>query len=68
MNIEKLIAATFPGWGLSRAKARALTRLYDAAQQSNYHKAIKGGGNSGDAVMQNAGSKLRSWAAESRLG
>lgn len=62
MNIEQLIASMFPGWGLNRAKARSLTRLYDAAQQSSYHKSIKSGGYSGDAVMHNAGSKLRAWA------
>ena len=61
MNIERVISTVAPTWALKRAKARAMVRIYDAAQSSNNHKAIKSGGYSGDAVMNNAGSKLRAW-------
>jgi len=61
MNIEQAISRAFPTWALKRAKARAMVRVYDAAQTSSHHKSIKSGGYSGDAVMQNAGSKLRAW-------
>lgn len=61
MDIENIIRSLFPVLALKRAKARAMTRLYDAAQTSSHHKAVKSGGYSGDAVMSNAGSKLRSW-------
>jgi len=43
-------------------KAREILRYYDAAQSSSYHKAIRGGGNSGDSVTHNAVKNLRSWS------
>ena len=44
------------------AGAREVLRYYDAAQSSNYHKAIRGGGNSADSVTHNAVKNLRGWA------
>lgn len=43
-------------------KARDVLRYYDAAQSSNYHKVIRGGGNSGDSVTHGAVKSLRSWS------
>ena len=59
---DDILSRALPGWACKRAKARAYMRLYDAAQPSQYHKSVVSGGFSGDAVMQNAGIKLRSWA------
>lgn len=44
------------------AKARDVLRHYDAGQSSNYHKVIRGGGNSADSATHNAVKNLRSWA------
>jgi len=63
MNLDSLIATVSPAWAVKRAQAREdLKRYYDAAQSSNYHKVIRGGGNSGDSVTHNAVKNLRSWA------
>lgn len=43
-------------------KAKELLRYYNASQSSNYHKAVRGGGNSGDSVTHGAVTKLRAWA------
>jgi len=43
-------------------KAKKVLRYYDAAQSSNYHKVIRGGGNSGDSVTHGAVKNLRSWS------
>jgi len=44
------------------AKSKKILRYYDAAQSSNYHKVIRGGGNSGDSVTHGAVKNLRSWS------
>ena len=62
MNLDAIIQNIAPGWALKRSRARALMRLYDASASTNYHKKIRNGGYSGDAVMQATGGKLRSWA------
>lgn len=59
MKLDDVIGAVSPKWALKRAQARHALRLYDAAQASDYHRPVRGAGYSGNAVMQNARSKLR---------
>lgn len=61
-TIDGLVAALAPRVAVKRAKARALLRYYEAAQPSNYHKALNGGGASADATVAPAADKLRTWS------
>ena len=51
----------FPGRALRRElQRRELTRLYDAAKTSNYHKPVDAS-RSGDGVMDHAGARCAHW-------
>ena len=60
-----IIKNLFPGWELSRVRARhnikLLERLYDAAQPTQYRKQPRGGQNS-NASTQNGAVKVRQFA------
>ena len=61
-QIDSLIASFAPRMAVKRARARTLLRYFEAAQPSNYHKAMTGGGASADATVVNAADKLRAWS------
>lgn len=59
--LDRAIAAVAPHWGLKRAQARTLLRLYEAAQPSRYRKQ-RADNASGDATTRRAGAPLRALA------
>ncbi|MBF0448699.1 MAG: phage portal protein [Magnetococcales bacterium] len=57
-SFERVLAVIAPGWALNRLKASFALRLYDAAQPEGVRRKRNDRG-SGDAVMAQAGDKLR---------